>query len=157
MSREYVQAQVDKIIKEEGHEFPENIALASAWICGNLKGINLKILDVSHTSSLSDYFVLASATNFIQAKAMAEEIMHHLKRHGHEIRSKEGMEDSDWILIDVGDIIVHLFLDASRTVYGLEELWKEASSIAIPETYYFDGEDAEAAAKINADKDRDFF
>lgn len=156
MSKEFIDKEIDKIVEDKELSFPKNMAMASAWLLGNLKGINLKVFDVSHTSSLSDYYVLASATNTTQASAMADDVTRSLKRHGMNFLSKEGMNGSDWILLDAGDIIIHIFLEAAREVYGLEELWLEAKPITIPQSYYFSSEDAEAAEKLD-DKGRDFF
>ena len=91
MSKGYIEKEVDSIIDGQKLEFPQNIAMASAWILGNLKGINLKILDVKKTSSLSDYYVLASAINTTQARAMADTISVQLKRHDVKILSREGL------------------------------------------------------------------
>lgn len=156
MSKEFVDKEIEKIVKDPELSFPKNMAMACAWLLGNLKGINLKVLDVSHTSSLSDFYVLGSASNSTQASAMADEIIRSLKRHGMNFLSKEGTSGSDWILLDAGDVIIHIFLEAAREVYGLESLWTEARPIAIPQSYYFSSEDAEAAEKID-DKGRDFF
>lgn len=156
MSKEFVDKEIEKIIEDKELTYPKNMAMACAWLLGNLKGINLKVLDVSHTSSLSDFYVLASATNSTQASAMADEIIRCLKKHGMSFLSKEGTSGSDWILLDAGDVIIHIFLEASREVYGLETLWEEAQSVSIPQSYYFSSEDAEAAEKID-DKGRDFF
>ncbi len=156
MSREFVDAEIDKIVNDKELEYPKNMAMAAAWILGNLKGINLKCFDVSHTSSLSDFYVLASASNTTQASAMAEDVMRTLKRNGMSILSKEGVNGSDWILLDAGDILVHIFLESARDVYGLEELWTEAKPVGIPNSYYFSSEDAESAEKLD-DKGRDFF
>jgi len=156
MSSEFVASEVDKIIKDKSFEFPKNIAMAATWILGNLKGINLKIMDVSHTSSLSDFYIVASATNSTQANSMANEVLRQLKQHDLSFLSKEGMNGSDWILLDGGDIIIHIFLEAARDVYGLEEIWTEAKPVEIPQSYYFSSEDAEAALKAD-DKGRDFF
>ena len=113
-----------------------------------------RVLDVSKTSSLADFFVLASATNTTQAKAAADEIVVQMKRLGHAPRSKEGMEGSDWILLDVGDILIHIFLDTAREVYALDNLWKEAVPVHIPQHYYFSSEEAEAATE---DTERSYF
>jgi len=156
MSKEFVDKEIEKIVKDSNLSFPQNIAMASAWILGNLKGINLKVLDVSHTSSLSDYYILASASNSTQASAMADEIIRSLKRHDVNFLSKEGQSGSDWILLDAGDVIIHIFLEAAREVYGLENLWTDAKTIPIPQSYYFSSEDAEAAEQID-DKGREFF
>jgi ribosome-associated protein len=157
MSSEFVAAEVDKIINDKALEFPKNIAMAATWVLGNLKGINLKVMDVSHTSSLSDFYIVASATNSTQAASMANEILRQLKRHDLNFLSKEGLNGSDWILLDGGDIIVHIFLETARDVYGLEEIWTDAKPVEIPQSYYFSSEDAEAAQKSGDDKGRDFF
>jgi ribosome-associated protein len=153
MSQEYVQKEVAKILENSDYAFPLNLAMASAWICGNLKGINLKVLDVTATSSLSDYFVLASASNSTQANAMAAEVSKLLKTAGHPVLSQEGGGASDWVLIDFGDIIVHIFLDYSRDVYDLDSLWKDAKIVQIPNDYYFSAPEGESEIK----EDKGFF
>ncbi|MCF8057738.1 MAG: ribosome silencing factor [Bacteriovoracaceae bacterium] len=156
MSQEFINNEIKKIIDDKEFNYPRNMAMAAAWVLGNLKGINLKVFDVSHTSSLSDYYVLASATNTTQANAMASEIVRCLRNHELNFLSKEGVNGSDWILLDAGDIIIHIFLETAREIYGLEELWTDAKSVSIPQSYYFSSEDAEAAGKLD-DKGRDFF
>ncbi len=155
MTNEYVAKEVEKIIKDENLPFPLNIAMSASWILGNLKGINLKILDVKKTSHLSDYYVLSSATNFTQMRSMAEEILFQLKKHGFEAISKEGLNESDWILLDLGDIIVHIFLETARDSYDLESLWKEAVSVSIPQSYYFS--EQSPLENQNPNKDESYF
>lgn len=147
MGREYVTREVDKIMLDESLAFPENLALASAWILGNLKGVNLKILSVKELTALSDYFVLGSAGNAVQARAMADEIITQLKRHKHAPISIEGVNNAEWILVDFGDIIIHIFLEVSRNIYDLDRLWKDASSINIPQSYYFSSLESEDEEK----------
>ena len=155
MSNEFINNEIDKIFNSKEFDFPLNISMASAWILGNLKGINLKVLDMQKTSTLADYFVLASATNIIQAKSMAEELSFQYRRLGFPLLSKEGMSDSDWLLLDSGDVITHIFLESSRDVYGLEELWSKAPTVKIPEDYYYS---SEKSIEVNNSKDeRDFF
>jgi len=137
MSKNYIQQEVDKIVSDKSFDYPLNMAMASAWIIGNLKGVNLKILNVHGKNALSDYFVIASAQNPIQSQSMANEIAGQLKRNGLKIKSIEGGRESDWILIDCGDIIVHIFLESAREVYELDQLWKDASHIEIPQSYYY--------------------
>ena len=72
MSKEYIEKHVNEIMGDKSITFPKTMAMASAWILGNLKGVNLKVLDVSRSSSLSDYFVLCSASNLTQAQSMAD-------------------------------------------------------------------------------------
>ncbi len=157
MNREFVAKEIKKIIQNKQFEFPQNMAMAATWILGNLKGINLKIFDLKSTSDLCEYYVIGSATNITQAKAMADEILFHLKQHGLSIKSKEGLIGSDWILLDLSDIIVHIFLESARETYALEQLWKGAKTLKIPNEYYFSSENTEAAEKLSDDKNRDYF
>lgn len=156
MSREFITKEVTKIFKDESLEYPLNMAMSAAWILGNYKGINLKILDVSKTSSLADFFVLGSATNITAAKAMADEIAVQMRELGHETISREGFTDTDWILIDFGDVIVHIFQETTRSVYDLDNLWSGAKSVEIPQSYYFSSDD-EGQNNNDQSDDRGFF
>ena len=141
MSNEYVNNNVDQIVKNDELQFPLNLAMASAWILGNYKGINLKILDMKRSTSLADYFVLASASNTTQASSMANEIIVQMKRSGSNVLSKEGLyENADWILLDMGDLIVHIFQQTARDVYDLDHLW-DVETVQIPNEYYHSEEE----------------
>jgi len=157
MSKEYIEKEVDKIIDSGDYKVPLNFAMAGTWILGNLKGVNLKVLDVKKTSSLADFFVIASATNTTQAKAMADEIIVQLKRRGGTTISKEGFNDTDWILIDFGDVIFHIFQEMSRDVYDLENLWRDAKPVRIPDEFYFSTNEAEKAGTESQKNGLDFF
>lgn len=155
MSSEYVNKQVDAIVSDKALTYPLNIAMASTWILGNLKGVNLKVLEVTKQSSLADYFIMASATNSTQAQAMAEEVILQMKRAGHSIVSREGLSaGADWILLDIGDIIIHVFLESSRDAYDLDSLWGNAKHIPIPQDYYVQHDDEASTPKTD---DRGFF
>lgn len=138
MSNEYINAEVDKIVSDKSFPYPQNMAMAAAWIMGNFKGLNLKVLDTTKRSSLADFFIMGSASNMTQAKSISQEICNQLRRHDVKLLSKEGHGDAEWILIDLGDIIVHLFLDNTRTNYNLDELWQDAPQVKIPNEYYFE-------------------
>ena len=152
MSAEYINAEVDKIINDKSFEYPQNLAMTAAWIMGNFKGLNLKVLDTSKRSSLADFFIMGSATNMTQAKSMADEICSQLRRHEVNVLSKEGLGEAEWTLLDLGDIIVHIFLDNTRTNYNLDELWQDAPQIKIPNEYYF-----EEPTEDDDDSGRSFF
>lgn len=147
MSNEFIKKNVDEIIANKEYEAPLNYAMASAWICGNFKGINLKIMDVRKSSSLGDYFVLASATNLTQASAMGDEIIEQMKRAGLTVISREGLKNgADWLLIDLGDFIVHIFQESARHVYDLDNLWS-APTVEIPNDYYYSSEAEEKSSQ----------
>lgn len=156
MSREYVTKEVTAIYNDKNLEAPLNIAMATAWIMGNFKGINLKVLDLRNSSSIADYFVLGSAGNPTQAAAMAEEISSQLRNLGLEALSREGLKQgTDWILLDYGDVIVHVFHEPSRLVYDLDTLYKNAISVDIPESYYFSTPESERRG--GSDDGRNYF
>lgn len=134
---EYVQTEVNKIISNTTFEFPLNHAMASAWVMANFKGDNLKIFDLRKSSALCDYSILATAQNATQARAMADEISANLKNHGGSIISFEGYESADWILVDTGDIIVHIFNGPARDVYDLDLVLMKNPQVKIPEEFYF--------------------
>jgi ribosome-associated protein len=137
MANEYIQNEVKKVISNSSFEFPLNHAMASAWILANFKGDNLKIFDMKKTTSLIDYSVIATAQNATQARAMIDEISFNLKQEGVKIVSYEGYESADWILLDTGDIMVHVFNGPSRDVYDLDMIYAKNPQIKIPEEFYF--------------------
>lgn len=145
-SSEYIVKNVDEIINSKDYEFPLNMAMASTWVLGNFKALNLKVIDMKETTSLADYFVLASASNMTQAQAMASEVSKQMNRLGYEVLSREGYNNnSDWILLDIGDVIIHVFQETSRDVYDLDNLW-DSPSIQIPNEYYYSSDEGEESS-----------
>ncbi len=137
MANEYIQNEVKKVITNSAFEFPLNHAMASAWIMANFKGDNLKIFDMRKSSALVDFSIMATAQNATQARAMADEISFNLKNQGANIVSYEGYESADWILLDTGDIMVHVFNGHARDVYDLDMVYAKNPQIKIPEDFYF--------------------
>lgn len=137
MVNEYIQNEVNKIITNTSFEFPLNHAMASAWIMANFKGDNLKIFNMKNSSALVDFCVLATAQNATQARSMADEISYHLKHQGAKIVSYEGYESANWILIDTGDIMVHVLNGPARDVYDLDMVYAKTPQVKIPEEFYF--------------------
>ena len=134
---EYVQGEVKKVISNEGFEFPLNHAMASAWIVANYKGDNLKVFDLRKTSALCDFAIIATAQNTMQARAMVDEISANLQNNGASIVSYEGYESANWILLDTGDIIVHIFNGPARDVYDLDMVLIKNAQVKIPDEFYF--------------------
>ena len=135
MSSSYIETEIQKVVSSE--EYPKNISLASAWIIAHFKGINIKIYDMQDSSSLCDYNIIASAENTTQARAMIDEIIKNLKPQNLDIISLEGMSDAEWILLDMGDVIIHIFQEISRDVFDLDSLWHKFDQVTIPQEYYF--------------------
>jgi ribosome-associated protein len=153
MSREYITKEFTNIVNDKALEAPLNLAMGAAWIMGNFKGINLKILDLREISSIADFFIIGSASNPTQARAMAEEISSQMRLLGTEALSREGLKQStDWILLDYGDIIIHVFTESARFVYDLDQLYEKAAILPIPESYYF-GTQGSDIHPVGDDKD----
>lgn len=90
------------------------------------KGLNIKVLNIQGLSPISDYFILASGTNQNQLHAMSDEVLDKLAKEDVHAKSIEGYQAANWILMDYGDFMVHLFTEESREFYNLERIWKDA-------------------------------
>ena len=92
-------------------------------------GFDVVMLDVSCVSTLADYFIIASANNSVQMKAIADAVEETLNKSGIKPRHTEGGAASSWYLIDYNGLIVHIFTKEAREFYNLEELWGNAEVI----------------------------
>ncbi|SMP49564.1 ribosome silencing factor [Anoxynatronum buryatiense] len=95
------------------------------------KGQQPIVLDLRGISSLCDFFVIASAPSARQVKAIAENIREDLENVDIVVRHQEGLKESRWILMDYGDVVVHLFITEDREHYQLESIWKDAPVLDI--------------------------
>jgi ribosome-associated protein len=89
----------------------------------DVKGRDIVVLETSRLSSLFDCMIVASADSTRQAKAMAQRVQERIKACGAEVLGVEGEQDGDWVLVDLGSVIVHIMHPATRAYYNLEELW----------------------------------
>jgi ribosome-associated protein len=87
------------------------------------------VLDVREVTSFADYFVLCSGTNTRQIQTIADEIHQNLKKLGEYPSSMEGYGNAEWVLIDYGDYLIHIFSEKARTYYDLERLWRDAKPV----------------------------
>jgi ribosome-associated protein len=94
-------------------------------------GEDLVALDVSEPLPLVDIFLLVTGRNERNVAAIADEIEEKLLEAGHKRLRREGREESRWVLIDFGDLVVHVFHEQERTYYGLERLWKDCPIVPI--------------------------
>jgi len=88
------------------------------------------VLDVRDATSFADYFVIASGANQRQIQAITDEIGMKLKDAGERPNSVEGYANAEWVLLDYGDLVIHVFSLKSRVYYDLERLWREARTLA---------------------------
>lgn len=93
------------------------------------KGENIKIIDISEVSPIADYFIIADGANQNQLQAMCDAVDEELYKAGCELKQTEGNLNSTWILMDYGDIIVHVFSKEDRLFYDLERIWKDGVEV----------------------------
>lgn len=93
------------------------------------KGIDIKILDISEVSVISDYFLIVSGNSLTQVDAIKDNIQDVLGRNGYFAKNVEGNQHSGWILLDYGDMIVHIFTKDDRAFYNLERVWKDGKVV----------------------------
>jgi ribosome-associated protein len=84
---------------------------------------------VRQATSFADYFVICSGTNSRQIQSITDEIGQQLKRRGERPSSIEGYDNAEWVLLDYGDLLIHVFSDKARVYYDLERLWRDAKPI----------------------------
>ena len=97
------------------------------------KGQDIKVIDIHNVSVIADYFVIASGTNSNQVQAIVDNVEEQLGRAGFEAKQIEGNRNSSWILMDYGDVIVHVFDEENRIFYDLERIWREGKVLEMDE------------------------
>lgn len=95
------------------------------------KAKDIKVLRIADISILCDYFVIATGTSSTQVKALTDEVEHRLSLQGIEPLRREGYQSASWILLDYGEVIVHVFYGDTREFYSLEHLWADGEQIEI--------------------------
>ena len=96
------------------------------------KATAIRVLDLKPVTSFADYFVLCNGANQRQIQAIADEIVRVLRDKGERPNSIEGYENAEWVLVDYGDMVVHVFSEQSRTYYDLDRLWRDAPEVTVP-------------------------
>ncbi len=91
----------------------------------------MRVLDLREITSFTDFFIICSVSNPRQAHAVSDEITKQLKQMGELPISVEGYETAEWILLDYGDFIVHIFSETARAYYDLERLWRHAKHVEL--------------------------
>ncbi|MBI1422691.1 MAG: ribosome silencing factor [Gammaproteobacteria bacterium] len=93
----------------------------------DVKGIDIRTLDVKDKTSITDVMVIASGNSNRQVKALADSVIEHCKKAGLNIYGSEGIETGEWALVDLGDVVVHIMQPTIRDFYNLEKLWGDES------------------------------
>ena len=89
---------------------------------------DIKVVDIKGMSDLADYFVICSGKSSTQVRALADYAIDEVEKFGGEVRRKEGMDEGRWVVVDFGDVILHVFNDETRLFYHLERLWSDGKN-----------------------------
>ena len=95
-----------------------------------IKAYDIEVLEVSGITALFDYIIIASADSSRQTRALANNVQEKIKAAGGQVYSQEGEQSGEWVLVDLGDAIVHIMQPTVRDYYNLEALWDEAKTVS---------------------------
>ena len=94
------------------------------------KAEDIKVIDISEVSVIADYFIIAGGSNRSQIQALCDNVDEKLGRAGYPAKQTEGYDTANWVLLDFGDIIVHIFDKENRLLYDLERIWRDGKQVA---------------------------
>ncbi|MGD0845172.1 MAG: ribosome silencing factor [Geobacteraceae bacterium] len=115
-------------------------AIKCALFALDKKALDVKVLEIKPLSSIADYLVLASGRSDKQTQAIADSVKKGLKAFD-KVLDVEGLREGNWIVIDYGDVIVHIFQEKTRRYYNLDDLWIAAPGLEIPQEDHGEGND----------------
>ncbi len=94
------------------------------------KGEDIKVIEVADITILADYFIIANGTNSSQVQALVDNVEEALHKGGYEPKRIEGIKNTSWVLLDYGDVIIHIFSKEDRLFYDLERIWRDGKDIS---------------------------
>jgi ribosome-associated protein len=128
-------------VRTKAQAVPEGLderVLATLHAASEKKAIEPVVLDLREISSFTDYFVIVSGANERQVQAISDAVYESLKKAGHAAARVEGYKTAEWILLDYGDFVVHVFEQKARKFYDLERLWRESKRVELPPEFSTD-------------------
>ncbi|CDQ18065.1 ribosome-associated protein [Halobacillus karajensis] len=111
-------------------ESKELVNLA-AQACDEKRAQDIVVLDMSDVSLIADYFLICEGSNERQVQAIARELKNQAEQNGIEVKRMEGFEQARWVLVDLNDIVCHIFHKDERHYYNLERLWGDADNVTV--------------------------
>ena len=114
---------------ESGKDRSTALAKIAIEVLEDKKAEDIRVIDISDLSVLADYFIIATGNNRTQVQAMADEVEQKLGRAGAVPKQIEGYQAANWVLLDFGDVIIHIFDAQNRLFYDLERIWKDGRQI----------------------------
>jgi ribosome-associated protein len=117
------------VVKEDSDSL--NTVKRVVGACEEVKGQNISVLDVHSISDFADYFVVVTGRSDRQVQGITNRVVEELYRAGAKPQSIEGYEDGQWVLVDCGDVVVHVFYEPVREFYDIESLWMRAKRLPV--------------------------
>ncbi len=105
--------------------------LVALYVADEKKAQDTIVLDLTPVASFTDFFIITSGANQRQVQAIADDVVLRLKRMGTRVVRVEGYASGEWVLLDYGDFVMHIFDQKSRTFFDLERLWRDATRVAV--------------------------
>lgn len=113
---------------------PKDLAVLAAEAAAEKKATDIVVMDVGQTLVITDFFVVATGATARQVSAIVDEVDITLKAAGARVIGREGEREGTWVLLDYGDVVVHVFQPEERDFYRLEKLWSDAERVPLPES-----------------------
>jgi ribosome-associated protein len=112
---------------------PDELIVEAARAASDKKALEIMALDLRNVASFTDYFLICSGTNPRHVQAVANAVEERIRELGRRPLHSEGYSTAEWILLDYGDLIVHVFSTTARRFYELERLWRDAAKVNLPD------------------------
>lgn len=116
---------MERAISLESNELAHRIVIRSS----ERNAADIKLLDIRELTTIADYFVICTATSTVHVGALVDEVLVGMKEEADRRGRAEGSPSDGWMLVDFGDVLVHVFLEEKRAYYGLEEFWADAPAL----------------------------
>lgn len=126
-----MESMENKIMENENKtkEKSAQIARLAIEALEDKKAEDIRVIDISEVSVIADYFIIAGGNNRSQIQALCDNVEEKLGRAGSAVKQIEGYDTANWILMDFGDVIVHIFDRENRLLYDLERIWRDGKQI----------------------------
>lgn len=121
-----------RLTKEAQAEEIDERVLSAVRAAAEKKAVDSVLLDLREIASFTDFFVITSGSNERQVQAISDAVVETMKKSGSPVMRVEGYKTAEWILLDYGDFVVHVFDEKARKFYDLERLWRESKRVELP-------------------------
>jgi ribosome-associated protein len=132
MSRKVINEETEEAAQQPARLETEDAVMMAARAASDRKAADIVILDLRDVAQFTEYFLICTANNSRQVQAVTDAIEEHLRQAGKRPSHIEGYVAAEWVLLDYGDFIAHVFSPTSRRFYDLERLWRDAKPVALP-------------------------